>query len=119
MENNEINGKSPKRYVLNSAVITTPGMYSYHLIDQEKAQKWLADGNFESTIGYQETCDALEIISGVKVPMNRKQIRMQPADEALVFRLTGFRLGDPTMKGKLTKEFVLKNCELGILRKEE
>lgn len=119
MDEKEVHGKLPKRYILNSAVITTPGVYSYHLIDAEKCQKWLASGNFDSTIGYQETCDALESISGVHIPMNRKQIRMEAADEALVFRLTGFRLGDPTMKRKLTMEFVLSHCEMGILKKEE
>lgn len=112
-------GKSPSRYILNSAVITTPGLYNYILIDAEKAQKWLADGNFDSTIGYQETCDALEKLSGVKVPCNRKQIRMQAGDEALVFRLI-MRMSDPTLKGKIDDlDFILKNCEIGLLKKEE
>ncbi len=50
------------RYVLNSAVITTPGTYTYRL-----------------------TC----------------------------------RMSDSTLKGKLTPNFVIKNCEIGLLKKEE
>ena len=88
----------------------------------------MAAGKFESTIGYQETCDALEIISGVavdamhsikKVACNRKLIRMQAGDEALVFRLT-CRLSDPALKGRISNlDFILKNSEIGIMRKEE
>ena len=106
------------KYILNSAVITTPGSYSYTLIDVKVAQKWLAENNYLSTIGYQETCDALETITGVKVPLNRALTKMQKGDEALIFRLKN-RLNDPNLKGKLTKEFVLKNCEIGILIKLE
>lgn len=85
----------------------------------EKAQKWLADGNFKCTIGYQETCDALEKISGVKMSCNREQIQMQAGDEALVFRLT-VRMSDPALKGKLGDiDFILSNSEIGLLRKEE
>lgn len=106
------------KYILNSAVITTPGLYSYRLIGVEKAQKWLADGGFESTIGYQETCDALGTVTGMKVPCNRRQIQMKAGDEALVFRLT-CRMQDPRLKGKIKNlEFILQNCEIGLLKKE-
>lgn len=88
------------------------------MIDIEKAQKWLADGRFKSTIGYQETCDALEMISGFKVDCNREQIKMEEGDEALVFRLT-CRLSNPTNKGKISDlDFILENSEIGLLRKE-
>lgn len=104
------------RYILNSAVITTAGTYEYQLITPEEAKKWLEEGDFVSTIGYQETADALEVITGVKVDVNRQQIRMREGDEALVFRLTR-RVENPNDKGTLSKEFVLNNCEIGILKK--
>ena len=104
------------RYILNSAVITTPGVYEYKLITPEEAKKWLEEGDFVSTIGYQETADALEVLTGVRVCVCRTLIEMKEGDEALVFRLT-VRLSDPQLKGKLTKEFVIKNSEIGILRK--
>lgn len=107
----------PRRYILNSAVITTPGTYQYITGDAEKARRWLAEGEYTSTIGYQETCDALAAFTGVSVACNRQQIKMQDGDEALVFRLT-VRLGDPALKGKINDpDFIKKNCEIGILRK--
>lgn len=104
------------RYILNSAVVTSPGRFEYTLVDSSQAMAWLAQGPFVSTIGYEETAIALEAITGVRVPVNRQQITMDNQDEALVFRLTA-RMSDPALKGKLTPEFVMMNCELGILRK--
>jgi len=106
------------RYILNSAVITTPGRYSYCLIGVEEAKEWLMSGPFESTLGYQETAIALSALTGMPVRVNRKMVQMRTGDEALVFRLT-CRLDDPRLKGQLSPEFVLQNCEIGILRKEE
>ena len=104
------------RFLLNSAVITTPGHYRYVLINVGKAKEWLNAGSFLSTIGYKETATALSIITGRPIPCNRKLIFMEIGDEALVFRLTS-RMDDPALKGKLTPEFVLNNCEIGLLRK--
>jgi len=106
------------RYILNSAVITTPGRYEYRLIGVEEAKAWLRTGTFKSTIGYAETAAALSAITGVPIACNRRMVKMQAGDEALIFRLT-CRMSDPTLKGKLTPEFVLENCEIGILRKED
>ncbi|MEM2057011.1 MAG: DUF1874 domain-containing protein [Thermoproteota archaeon] len=106
------------RYILNSAVITTPGAYTYRLIGAEEAKKWLSSGSFESTLGYQETAVALSVITGIPITVNRKMVKMQAGDEALVFRLT-CRLDDPRLKGSVGVDFVLQNCEIGILRKEE
>lgn len=105
------------KYILNSAVITTPGKYSYKLITAEEAKEFLKKGEFLSTLGYIETAQALFAITGINVPVNRQQIKMKKGDEALVFRLT-CRLDDSTLKGCLTPEFVLQNSEIGILKKE-
>jgi len=105
------------RYILNSAVITSPGTYTYRLISLDEAKKWLSKGPFVSTLGYQETAMALTALTDVPCDTNRKIIQMQVSDEALVFRLT-CRLDNPSLKGQLSTEFVLNNCEIGILKKE-
>ncbi len=46
------------KYILNSAVITSPGEYRYRLINADEARKW-AEGGFLSTVGYEQTADAL------------------------------------------------------------
>jgi hypothetical protein len=109
------------KYILNSAVITSEGIYEYKHIDQEEAMRWLHRGNWESCIGYPETAEALTKISIVPVPVSRKVITMRARDEALVFRLVfpqGYR-PDPAQKGSMGIDFILKNCEIGILRRIE
>lgn len=105
------------RYVLNSAVITSPGRYAYRLVTAEEGRTWLATGPWESSIGYAETCAAFGVLFGETPPLNRRQFIMHAGDEALIFRLT-VRMSDPALKGNLGPDFVLKNCEIGILRKE-
>jgi rhamnose utilization protein RhaD (predicted bifunctional aldolase and dehydrogenase) len=104
------------RYILNSAVITSEGVYEYKLISVEEAKKWLETGEFVSTIGYEETAKALELITGVKVDVNRKQVKMDKDDEALIFRLT-CRLDNLALKGNMSIDFVLNNCEIGLLKR--
>ncbi len=105
------------RYILNSAVITTPGRYMYRLVSVEEAKEWLMRETFESTLGYQETAVCLSTITGIPIEVNRRMVQMQEGDEALVFRLT-CRLDDPRMKGHIGEDFILANCEIGILKKE-
>ncbi|MCX7957436.1 MAG: YddF family protein [Deltaproteobacteria bacterium] len=102
------------RYILNSAVITEEGLYKYNKISLEDARKWLMESEFISAIGYKETSDAIEILTGVRVDVNRIQVRLNKGDEALIFRITK-RVTDPNMKGELSKEYVLNNYEFGLL----
>jgi hypothetical protein len=109
------------RYILNSAVITKPGRYEYRLLTADKAREWLQRGEFTSTIGYPETALAAEALFGVPITCNRSTVTMSPGDEALVFRLI-FPPGTPRIapgdKGRLTPEFILSNCEIGLLTRE-
>jgi len=105
-----------RRYVLNSAVITSPGVYYYKLVTPEEAKRWLGEGPFLSTIGYEETVRAFKKVFGMDLPVNRKQVRMAPGDEALVFRLKR-RLENRNDKGNLGVEKVLELLEIGILRR--
>ena len=103
------------RYLLNSAVVTSPGRYEYWLCDVETARRWMAAGPVESTIGYQETADALATLLGAEVSVNRRMVNMQPGDEALVFRLT-VRLADPSVKGRINDPaWIAGHSEIGIL----
>ncbi|MDW7973551.1 MAG: DUF1874 domain-containing protein [Thermodesulfovibrio sp.] len=90
------------KYILNSAVITSPGIYSYEIIDIEKTKIWLKDGDILNTIGYEETIKAFNELFGTNLVLNRKMVKMETGDEALVFRLT-CRLDDVNLKGNLTK----------------
>ena len=108
------------RYLLNSAVITAPGIYSYELISPEEARKWYSAGPVLSTIGYEQTAAALGEILGVDVPVNRTTIRMEPGEEAMVFRLVfppGTPRIDPKDKGALQEHILKGNYELGILKR--
>lgn len=110
-----------KRYLLNSAVITSPGDYSYWLVTPEVARVWYHTGRAPvSTIGYLETAEALGALLGVPVAVDRRTIEMRPGDEALIFRLKlppGSPRIDPADKGRLGREVLAGNFELGLLRR--
>ena len=105
------------RYILNSAVLTSPGRYSYRLVGVEEARAWAGRGDFISAIGYAETAEVLSAVLGVEVPAQRIEVRMAPGDEALVFRLRV--RPEPSTKGNLGQDFLAQNAELGILVREE
>lgn len=105
-----------RRYILNSAVITSPGTYEYNHISVGEAISWLSEDEYESTVGYKETAEALQSLTGFEIGMNRKQITMNVDDEALVFRLTR-RLTSSEIKGAVGLSKVIENSELGILKR--
>lgn len=105
------------RYLLNSAVLTAPGRYDYRLITPDEARAWAAEP-FQSTIGYEQTAEALTQILGRAVPVDRKTIQMAPGDQALVFRLVfppGTPRIDPADKGRLSQAILDGHYELGLL----
>jgi hypothetical protein len=106
------------RYVLNSAVITAPGRYEYRLLTADQAREWAKAGAFNSTIGYEQTAEALGQILGCPVAVNRTTIQMTPGDEAIVFRLAlppGTPRIDPSDKGRLSQAVLAGYYELGLL----
>ena len=103
------------RYLLNSAVITGPGTYSYHLISKSWAIRWIQEGGWASRIGYPATADHIHNISGTRPGVSREQTVMEPGDEALVVRLK-YRVQDPAKKARY--EPGPEDWEYGILRKE-
>jgi len=102
------------RYILNSAVITSQGVYKYTIIPPEEAREWVLQGNWESRIGYSQTADHIEWLTGVRPPLNREAAVMGLGDEALVVRLK-YRVADPSQKGSVTAG--PNDWEYGILRR--
>jgi hypothetical protein len=111
------------KYILNSAVITSPGRYAYFLITPEEARRWCLSGPPPfSTIGYEETAEALSQLLGLHIDVNRRTIVMRAGDEALVFRLVlppGSPRIDPKDKGSIMAHVKAGHWELGLLKKEE
>jgi hypothetical protein len=107
------------RYILNSAVLTSFGLFQYEPLTHAQAAEWLRAGPFTSTVGYAETAEAMSDLYGIHVPQNRIQAAMRPGDEALVFRLA-FPPGTPRLtpetKGTLGPNFILEHCEIGVIR---
>ncbi len=110
------------RYLLNSAVVTAPGRYTYRLVTPQEAREWAARGPYASTLGYAETAALASEILGVPVPVDRRVIRMAPGDEALVIRLAlppGSPRIDPADKGRLGQAVLAGHVELGVLTRED
>jgi len=109
------------KYLLNSAVLTSFGFFFYSAITPEEAREWYGDGvDVVSTIGYEETAQALSQLLGRPVPVNRVTIKMESGDEALVFRLVlppGSPRIDPKDKGTITQHVQAGHWELGLLRR--
>lgn len=109
------------RFLLNSAVVTSPGTYSYRKVSPEEAKNWFTSGDPPlSTIGYVETAEALSELLGEKIEVNRQTISMSVGDEALVFRLVlppGSPRLDPKNKGRLRRVLLDGYWELGMLVK--
>lgn len=72
------------KLILDSATITTFGVYSYSPLSLEEMKEWLDTGDWESNIADPETCEALGKLLGTEIPVSSKKIRMKPGDEALV-----------------------------------
>jgi hypothetical protein len=116
-------GEKMTKYILNSAVITAPGTYTYQLISVDEAKQWFSS-QVVSTIGYEETALALTELLGLAspLPVNRITIKMEPGDEALVFRLVlppGTPRIDPKDKGAIAQHVKAGHWELGLLKRLE
>lgn len=108
--------KGARRYILNSAVCTTEGTFHYQVIDLQKAIEWLDMAPWESAIGYHEVAHALADLTGILIPSNRKSVFLRVNDQALVFRLVGYRPGSGE-KYRIDHVQLRGQCEFGILTK--
>ena len=107
------------RYALNSAVLTAFGTYEYGPMNRTAALEWWEAGPVVATIGYEETCIAMERVLSIPKPrVNRRTIAMEPGDEALVFRISL----PPNerwiaTRGDVGVDFLAEHCEIGLLRR--
>jgi len=103
-------------FILNSPILTSYGTYRYSKISLERAKNLLYTEGFQSAIGHKSTADFLTQLLGIKIPVNRIRIIMQPGDKAIVFRILQ-RLPEGAV---LSKEELKKiPYELGLLEREE
>ena len=100
------------RYILSSAVIVRPGHYEYKLLTELEAELWLKHGRFETRVGFRHTAKFIEERFGVRCPLSRESVVMQPGDEGLVVRLT-IRPPNPAVEVDPRAE----DWEIGLLKR--
>ena len=90
--------------LMNSAMMPTPGNYQLTALTREQFVGILRDsGVCDSYIGYEQTAQFVERISGVKVAVSRRQTAMEDGDRVLVIRLA-YRVPDANTKGAPVNE---------------
>ena len=104
------------KYILNSAVVTKEGTYTYRLLDSKEAGVWIAQNydQLKSYVGYPATQDFIRRKFGVEVPLSREAMDMKFGDQALVVRLK-YRVQNPTTKADVAPSD--DDFELGLLTK--
>jgi hypothetical protein len=84
---------------MNSAMMPTPGRYELVSLTREQFVGILRDnGQCDSYVGYPQTAEFVERISGVEVEVSRRQTTFEDGERALVVKLA-YRLPDATTKG--------------------
>ena len=90
--------------LLNSAVMPNEGVYTLKQISEATFQKLLqeaaATDNFKSYIGYPQTAQLIEQITGIAVEVSREQASLTPGDIMLILKLR-HRVANPADKETL------------------
>ena len=90
--------------LLNSAMMPDEGVYVLRRVSRGEFAKLVADayqrGDLRSYIGYPETAQHIERVSGVPIQVNRAPTRLPERALILICKLA-YRVADPGMKGKL------------------
>ena len=77
--------------LLNSAVMPDEGVYTLKQITETTFTKELRDAaasdNFRSYIGYPETAQLIEQITGIAIEVSREQATLTPGDTMLIVKL--------------------------------
>lgn len=99
------------RYLLNTPILTGYGQYELNGPLSLAAAQRLASEGFVSAIGHEGTAALMSELLRTLVPAHRRSIRMEPGDEALVFRLLERqpegRILDKTALATVEHEFAL------------
>ncbi len=85
--------------LMNSAMMPAPGNYALRQVDSAAFSDLLRTEKFSSFIGYQDTADFLERISGVKVPVSREPTTVEDGDTLLIVKLK-YRVQNPGDKSR-------------------
>lgn len=109
--------------LLNSAVMPNEGLYTLKQISADAFKNILKQAseanNFTSYIGYTETADLIEQITGVTVEVSREQATLTPGDVMLIVKLRQ-RVANPTDKETLQlsiDDFEFFQCDWQPLEK--
>jgi len=90
--------------LLNSAMMPAEGIYILKRISRDDFGRLVADayqrGDLHSYVGYPETAQHIERVSGVPIQVNRAPTRLPEQALILICKLA-YRVADPGMKGKL------------------
>lgn len=76
-------------WLLNAPVITADGLFRARTLSLAEARRLVAERGFASAIGHAGTATVVSELLGIDCPMNRAELRQQPGQHALVFRLGG------------------------------
>ena len=87
--------------LLNSAVMPNEGVYTLKQISVDTFKNILEDAvktdNFKSYIGYPQTAQLIEQITGIAVEVSREQATLTPGDTMLIVKLRQ-RVANPADK---------------------
>jgi len=90
--------------LLNSAMMPAEGIYILRRISRDKFGQLVANayqrGDLRSYIGYPETAQHIERVSGVPIQVNRAPTQLADQATILICKLA-YRVPDPADKGKL------------------
>ena len=90
--------------LLNSAMMPAEGIYILRRISRDKFGQLVANayqrGDLRSYIGYPETAQHIERVSGVPIQVNRAPTKLADQATILICKLA-YRVADPGVKGKL------------------
>lgn len=98
-------------YLLNSAVLTAYGEYSYSPLSVEAAKRVLQQG-YTSAIGHAGSAEFCSQLLEMSVPLNRITIEMQVGDQAVVIRIKGRLPEGGSLSVEQTREMPF---EVGLL----
>lgn len=73
--------------ILNCAICTDVGEYSFKKSSLEEVKELLKENNFVSAIGHKSTAEVLTELVGIDIPMNRIQFKQKLGQTAIVFKL--------------------------------
>ena len=83
--------------LMNSAMMPAEGTYQLWRVAREDFVNRLQSRPFESYIGYPETANFLESVSGMRISVSREQTTLVDGDTLLIVKLK-YRLQNPAQK---------------------